>query len=123
MGRSTIHYTDNKTNNSLKKLHKLLRPAGAPVQRVEYIIELLLLRIFEVKLRRDGEFASDAAMQKKWKAFCRKIDTMTDDYNTVLKTIKEFLNEPFITALNGTVFSNYWSALNSRWKPIGGIIE
>lgn len=57
MGRSTVHYTDNKTNNSLKKLHKLLRPAGTPVQRVEYIIELLLLRIFEVKLRRDGEFA------------------------------------------------------------------
>ncbi|WP_177565182.1 N-6 DNA methylase [uncultured Phascolarctobacterium sp.] len=57
MGRSTVHYTDDKTNNSLKKLHKLLRPAGTPVQRVEYIIELLLLRIFEVKLRRDGEFS------------------------------------------------------------------
>ncbi len=69
------------------------------------------------------EFGSDAAMQKKWKAFCRKIDTKTDDYNTVLKTIKEFLNEPFMMVLNGTVFSNYWSALNSRWKPIGGKIE
>ena len=57
MARSTIHYTDNKTNNSLKKLHNKLRPAGTPVQRVEYIIELLLLRIFEVKLRRDDEFA------------------------------------------------------------------
>ena len=30
------------------------------------------------------------AMQKKWKAFVRKIDTKTDDYSTVLKTIKAF---------------------------------
>lgn len=56
MGRSTVHYTDNKTNNILKALHNKLRPAGTPVQRVEYIIELLLLRIFEVKLKRDDEF-------------------------------------------------------------------
>ena len=33
-------------------------------------------------------FDSDEAMQKKWKAFVRKIDTETDDYSTVLKTIK-----------------------------------
>lgn len=36
MGRSTVHYTDNKTNNALKSLHNKLRPAGAPVQRVDY---------------------------------------------------------------------------------------
>lgn len=40
MGKSTAHYADNKTNNALKKLHNKLRPAGTPVQRVEYIIEL-----------------------------------------------------------------------------------
>lgn len=56
MGRSTVHYTDTNTNNILKTLHNKLRPAGTPVQRVEYIIELLLLRIFEVKLKRDDEF-------------------------------------------------------------------
>ena len=33
-------------------------------------------------------FGSDAEMQKKWKAFCRKIDTKTDDFDTVLRTIK-----------------------------------
>ncbi|MCK5320646.1 N-6 DNA methylase, partial [Candidatus Parcubacteria bacterium] len=58
MGRSTVHYTDNKTNSILKALHSKLRPAGTPVQRVEYIIELLLLRIFEVKVKRDDEFKS-----------------------------------------------------------------
>ena len=56
MARSTVHYADKETNNILKKLHKKLRPAGTPVQRVEYIIELLLLRIFEVKLVQDPEF-------------------------------------------------------------------
>lgn len=56
MARSTVHYADNKTNNILKALHNKLRPAGTPVQRVEYIIELLLLRIFEVKLKQDKEF-------------------------------------------------------------------
>ena len=56
MGRSTVHYADSDTNNTLKKLHKKLRPAGTPVQRVEYIIELLLLRIFEVKLKQDPDF-------------------------------------------------------------------
>jgi type I restriction-modification system DNA methylase subunit/restriction endonuclease S subunit len=56
MGRSTVHYADNTTNNTLKKLHNKLRPAGTPVQRVEYIIELLLLRIFEAKLKHDPEF-------------------------------------------------------------------
>ncbi len=44
-------------------------------------------------------FGSDDAMQKKWKAFCRKIDTKTDDFDTVLRTIKEFLTEPFTAAV------------------------
>lgn len=56
MARSTVHYADNETNNILKRLHNKLRPAGTPVQRVEYIIELLLLRIFEVKLKREKDF-------------------------------------------------------------------
>jgi len=56
MARSTVHYADSDTNSILKKLHNKLRPAGTPVQRVEYIIELLLLRIFEVKLKQDPGF-------------------------------------------------------------------
>ena len=43
-------------------------------------------------------FDSDEAMQKKWKAFVRKIDTETDDFSTVLITIKAFLAEPFAMA-------------------------
>ena len=44
-------------------------------------------------------FDNDEAMQKKWKAFVRKIDTKIDDFSTVLKTIKTFLSEPFIAAM------------------------
>jgi len=56
MGRSTTHYADSETNNILKRLHNKLRPAGTPVERVEYIIELLLLRIFEAKLKQEESF-------------------------------------------------------------------
>lgn len=31
------------------------------------------------------EFVNDEAMQKKWNAFCRKIDTDTEDYGIVGK--------------------------------------
>ena len=60
-------------------------------------------------------FADDAAMQKKWKAFVRKIDTKTDDYSTVLKTIKVFLTKPFSAAVGGKDFSEKWFAANSKW--------
>ena len=58
MARSTTHYADSETNNILKRLHNKLRPAGTPVERVEYIIELLLLRIFEAKVKQDEAFKS-----------------------------------------------------------------
>lgn len=60
-------------------------------------------------------FDRDGAMQKKWKAFVRKIDTKTDDYGTVLKTIKEFLTEPFMAAVEGKEFTDNWSDQNGRW--------
>ena len=61
-------------------------------------------------------FDGDGAMQKKWKAFVRKIDTKTDDYGTVLKTIKAFLTEPFIAAVERREFTDNWTAQNSKWK-------
>ncbi len=63
-------------------------------------------------------FGSDEAMQKKWKAFCRKIDTKTDDYDTVLRTIKAFLAEPHKAALKGATLAEYWSAPNNDWRII-----
>ncbi len=60
-------------------------------------------------------FDDDDAMQKKWKAFCRKIDTKTDDYETVLKKINAFLAKPFSAAVSSTVFSERWSVSVGIW--------
>ncbi len=60
-------------------------------------------------------FAENDAMQKKWKAFCRKIDIKTDDFNTVLKTIKEFLVEPFMATVENKEFEEKWTASDGRW--------
>lgn len=60
-------------------------------------------------------FSNDDAMQKKWKAFCKKIDTKTDDYNTVLRTIKAFLTKPFAAAVKGNEYTKQWSTANGEW--------
>ena len=55
-------------------------------------------------------------MQKKWKAFCRKTDIKTDDYSTVLKTINEFLFEPFAAAVEGRNYVKRWSVSENKWS-------
>lgn len=60
-------------------------------------------------------FDRDGAMQKKWKAFTRKIDNKTDDYSTVLKAIKMFLTKPFMAAVEKKEFIQQWSAANGEW--------
>ena len=62
------------------------------------------------------EFDSDDAMQKKWKAFIKKINTKTDDFETVLKTIKLFLTKPFIAAVENKTFDEKWSCVTNQWK-------
>lgn len=68
-------------------------------------------------------FGSDDAMQKKWKLFCRKIETKTDDFDTVLKMIKAFLTEPYKVVVENKEFAERWSASNGKWKPNGGMKE
>ena len=63
-------------------------------------------------------FDSDDAMQKKWRAFCRKTDIKTDDYGMVLKTIKAFLEKPFAAAVTGSEFDENWSVQEMSWKTI-----
>lgn len=60
-------------------------------------------------------FDEDTAMQKKWNAFVRKIDTKTDNYSTVLKTIKAFLTKPFTAAVGDKEFTEKWSAIHGEW--------
>lgn len=61
-------------------------------------------------------FANNSDMQKKWKAFIRKIDTKADDFSTVLKTINKFLAEPFTAAMQNEEYTNQWSASVCDWK-------
>ena len=60
-------------------------------------------------------FAENDAMQKKWKAFTRKIDIKTDDYSTVLKTIKSFLTKPYTATVRDKEFNEKWSAYSGTW--------
>lgn len=61
-------------------------------------------------------FDGDDAMQKKWRAFCRKTDIKTDDYSTVLKTIQIFLTKPFAAAVEGGTSDEKWSASAGNWN-------
>lgn len=61
-------------------------------------------------------FGDDAAMQKKWKAFIRKINTKTDDYSTVLETINAFLIKPFMAAVEDKRFTEQWYSNENKWN-------
>ena len=61
------------------------------------------------------EFDSDDVMQKKWKAFVKKINTKTDDFETVLKTIRAFLTEPFVASIEKNEHIKRWNATDTKW--------
>ena len=65
------------------------------------------------------DFENDEAMQKKWKAFCRKIDIKTDSYSTVLRTIRCFLRKPIVAAINKDTFNQEWVATTNEWRQRG----
>ena len=61
-------------------------------------------------------FDNDEAMQKKWKAFVRKIETKTDDFGKIIETINLFLAEPFKAVVENTNFTAKWTASDNEWK-------
>ena len=61
------------------------------------------------------DFDDDAAMQKKWKAFVRKINIKTDNFSVVLKTINDLLKEPLVAVLDNCKYTQYWSAGSNAW--------
>lgn len=61
-------------------------------------------------------FADDAEMQKKWKAFTRKINIKTDNFSVVLNTINIFLAKPFTAAIESKKFTENWTTQNFEWK-------
>ncbi len=124
MGRSTVHYADNKTNNALKKLHNKLRPAGTPVQRVEYIIELLLLRIFETKIKQDEEFKPLRKLfsaEYKWKNPKKGTDAPEEtNENRLFSYLPTVSNDQILSELNDNFFPFYSSILSSARQVFEG---
>lgn len=124
MGRSTVHYADNKTNNALKKLHNKLRPAGTPVQRVEYIIELLLLRIFETKIKQDEEFKPLRKLfsaDYKWKNPRKGVEAPEEtNENRLFSYLPTVSNDQILSELNDNFFPFYSSILSSARQVFEG---
>ncbi|MFC1560044.1 N-6 DNA methylase [Candidatus Margulisiibacteriota bacterium] len=111
MGRSTVHYADNETNNILKRLHNKLRPAGTPVERVEYIIELLLLRIFEAKIKQDSVFKP---LRKLFEG---------EDYRLLYSHLLSLTGDQILSQLNKNIFPFYASILSKASRVIEGNIS
>ena len=121
MGRSTVHYADNKTNNALKKLHNKLRPAGTPVQRVEYIIELLLLRIFETKLKQDDEFKPLRNLfSPEYKWLNPKTGKEENNQNRLFSYLPTVSNDQILSELNDNFFPFYSSILHNARQVFEG---
>ncbi len=121
MARSTVHYADNKTNNTLKKLHNKLRPAGTPVQRVEYIIELLLLRIFETKVKQDDEFKPLRKLfDKDYKWLNPKTNQEESNENKLFSYLFTVSNDQILPELNNNFFPFYSTILSSARKVYEG---
>ena len=108
MGRSTVHYADSETNNILKRLHNKLRPAGTPVERVEYIIELLLLRIFETKLKQDEVFLP---LRKLFDG---------ENYRLLFSHLLSLNGDQILSELNQNIFPFYASILAKVPSVISG---
>ncbi len=110
MGRSTTHYADSETNNILKRLHNKLRPAGTPVMRVEYIIELCLLRIFEAKLKQDESFKP-----------LRELFS-GENYRLLFSHLLSLNGEQILSELNKNIFPFYSTILSkARTVVIGNL--
>jgi type I restriction-modification system DNA methylase subunit len=108
MGRSTVHYADSETNNILKRLHNKLRPAGTPVLRVEYIIELLLLRIFESKIKQDEIFTP---LRKLFEG---------ENYRLLFSYLLSLNGEQILSELNKNIFPFYSTILSKVRMVVSG---
>lgn len=101
-----IYYLANKFNFDGKVLTEALRKTFMNREHSFSIVQ------FEQVMA----FADDTVMQKKWKAFIHKINIKSDEYDIILKTIRSFLNEPFVSAIKNQDYLKYWSAKEQVWK-------
>ena len=60
-------------------------------------------------------FSADNAMQKKWTAFCKKVNTESN-FGVVLETIRAFLLQPFQAVISGADYTKNWVVSKQMWE-------
>lgn len=60
-------------------------------------------------------FSTDDAMQKKWTAFCKKVNTESN-FDNVLETIRAFLHQPYKAVVCFDDFTKSWIAGKQMWE-------
>src|SRR3989339_1619394 len=108
MGRSTVHYADNETNNILKRLHNKLRPAGTPVEREGDMMELLLLRVFGPKLKQEESFKP-----------LRNLFS-GENYRLLFSHLLSLNGEQILSELNKNIFPFYSTILSKARTVVSG---
>ena len=54
-------------------------------------------------------------MQKKWTAFCKKVNTESN-FGVVLETIRSFLLQPFQAVISGADYTKNWVVSKQMWE-------
>ena len=100
-----IYYLANKFDFDGKTLTEALKKTFANRDRA-FTIEQ-----FDQML----SFSADDAMQKKWAAFCKKVNTESD-FDTVLATIRMFLLSPYQAAVEDKEYTKTWAVRKQLWQ-------
>ena len=100
-----IYYLANKFNFDGKTLTEAMKKTFANRNRaftVEQFDQML-------------SFSADDAMQKKWTAFCKKVNTESD-FSAVLETIRAFLLQPYQAVVSGSDYVKNWIVNKQMWE-------
>ena len=100
-----IYYLANKFDFDGKTLTEAMRKTFANRNRaftVEQFDQML-------------SFSTDDAMQKKWTAFCKKVNTESD-FVGVLETIRAFLLQPYQAVVSGNDYAKKWATRKQLWQ-------
>ena len=100
-----IYYLANKFDFDGKTLTEALKKTFANRNRT-FTIEQ-----FDQML----SFSADDAMQKKWTAFCKKVNTESK-FDTVLETIRLFLFPPYQAAVEDKEYTKTWATRKQLWQ-------
>ena len=100
-----IYYLANKFDFDGKTLTEALKKTFANRDRaftVEQFDQML-------------SFSGDDAMQKKWIAFCKKVNTESN-FDTVFETICLFLLPPYQAVVSGSEYKKTWFVSKQIWE-------